>query len=149
MSTGMIHREFTEPYPTDFKNFKLEILDEETLPLNQLIQLSNKTRNSLKYEVRQERLSAHRPSLDKLCLHLDFKYYSNRTRNSTRADNQSEASEDVEKDGINERDGGGYFVKHGVLHYRTDPVPVHCLSFIIGHYKMAWRNLDRYRVFLC
>ena len=31
----------------------------------------------------------------------------------------------------------------GTLMHRRVPTPVHCLSFIKGHYKMAWRNMDR------
>lgn len=38
---------------------------------------------------------------------------------------------------------GTFTVHHGKLMHRTVPVPVPCLSFIRGHYKMAWRDSVR------
>lgn len=49
-----------------------------------------------------------------------------------------------EKTGENEHRSSAYFtVHHGLLMHRTAPVPVPCLSFIRGHYKMAWRDTVR------
>ena len=31
----------------------------------------------------------------------------------------------------------------GILMHRRDPIPIYCLSFIRGHYRMAWRQRDR------